>query len=388
MSIEPFDLALSSRLVFGVDTLDRLGELTASLGVERALIVTDGGIVAAGHVERAEASLRAAGLAVERFADVRENPSTEDVDACLALMRDVKPDGIVGLGGGSSLDVAKGANLLYSCGGALSDYQSSKHATDPLLPFVAVPTTAGTGTEVQSYALISDATTHQKMACGHARGTSRIAVLDPKLTVTMPASVTAVTGLDTIGHAVETAVTRRRTPASALFSHEAFRLAAESFSRVLATPDDLDARGRMLRAASFAGIAIENSMLGAAHALANPLSARFGIVHGMAVALMLPHVVRYNAEDPDNAEIYAELARDARLIESGGANHEAALLLADTLQGMAAEAGLPASITVAGVGREDLPALADEAARQWTGTFNPRPVGRDELLALYESASD
>jgi alcohol dehydrogenase len=374
-----------TRIVEGEGATARLGELTREElpDARTVLFVTDQGLVGAGHVEPAEASLRAAGFEVTRFADVRENPTTEDVDRCLAVAREVEPDLIVGFGGGSSIDVAKGTNFLYSCGGEMKDYWGVGKATAPLLPLVAVPTTAGTGTEVQSYALIADAKTHQKMACGDPAVAARLALLDPLLTLTMPHEVTAYTGLDAIGHAIETAVTTKRNEASLSCSRESWRLAADGFRRVLDRPDDRQARGEMLRAAALAGLAIEHSMLGAAHALANPLTARFKVPHGHAVALMLPHVVRFNAGEPGPAQTYAELARDAGLVEESASEEAAVVALAATLRALLLHTGFSSSIRAYGVGPEDCAALAAEAAQQWTGTFNPRSFEEADLEGLY-----
>ena len=212
------------------------------------------------------------------------------------MARQWAPDLLVGLGGGSSLDCAKGINFLYTNGGRMEDYWGVGKAALPMLPMIAVPTTAGTGSEAQSFALISDAQTHVKMACGDKKAACRIAILDPRLTVTQPRRVTALTGIDALAHALETQVTKPRNLISQTFSREAWRLLAANYARVLETPEDLEARSGMQLGACLAGMAIENSMLGAAHALANPLSAAYGIVHGEAVALMLPHVIRFNGE--------------------------------------------------------------------------------------------
>ena len=254
-----------TRLIFGPGELARLGELAAGLGGHRVLLVTDAGIVAAGHAARAVAGLREAGLEVTVFDRVRENPTTADVDACLAVAREAGVDLLVGLGGGSSMDTAKGTNFLLTNGGEMRDYWGVGKATRPMLPLIAVPTTAGTGSECQCAALIADESTHQKMACLDPKAAARVALLDPELTVSMPTGVTAVTGIDAVAHAVETAVTRRRNPLSTLFSREAFRLCMGALPGVLRRPDDLGARGRMLLGAAFAVTAIENSMLGAAH---------------------------------------------------------------------------------------------------------------------------
>ncbi len=205
-------------------------------------------------------------------------------------------DLIVGLGGGSSMDCAKGVNFLLTNGGRMEDYWGVGKATKPMLPMIAVPTTAGTGSEAQSFALIAQAESHMKMACGDKKAACRIAILDPELTVSMPASVTAATGIDAISHAVETFVCNRRNAISQLFSRQAWRLISHGFPRVLADPTDLDARGAMLLGAHLAGAAIENSMLGAAHSMANPLSAHFDTTHGVAIGVLLPHVIRLMAQ--------------------------------------------------------------------------------------------
>ncbi|MFM7101012.1 MAG: iron-containing alcohol dehydrogenase, partial [Verrucomicrobiota bacterium] len=257
----PFDLQPRTRLVFGPGTVSRAGELAVSLGGTRVLLVTDRGIVVAGHAGRVGSALRAAGLEVAVYDAVRENPTTEDVDRCLAVARESGADLLVGLGGGSSLDTAKGANFLLTNGGRMQDYWGVGRAPRPMLPLVAIPTTAGTGSECQSAALIADAVTHQKMACLDPKAAARVALLDPELTVSQPRSVTAVTGMDALGHALETAVTRTRTAYSGLCSREAFRLAGPAFERVLGEPGDVAARGRMQLGAALAGMAIENSML-------------------------------------------------------------------------------------------------------------------------------
>ena len=376
-----FEDSLVTRVVFGEHAVHKLGTLSAELGAKRVLLVTDAGLVRSGHVRDAESSLDEAGIAVEPFADVSENPSTDDVERCCTAAKVFQPDLLVGFGGGSPIDVAKGANFLYSCGGRMQDYWGVDKATADLLPLIAVPTTAGTGTEVQSFALIADAETHQKMACGDRRAAPRVALLDPTLTVSMPRHVTACTGLDAIGHAVEAAVSTRRNPRSARFAKRAFTLAAPHFERVLEDPHDLEARGAMLQAAAQAGLAIEHAMLGAAHALANPLTARFGVPHGQAVAMALPHVVRFNGEGPQARTTYAELARDG--LHLTGDAHTLTGKLADRLADALSVATLPASIADCGVVEADLPELSQEAARQWTASFNPRPVGEPELIELY-----
>jgi alcohol dehydrogenase len=221
-----------------------------------------------------------------------------------------------------------------------------------------------------------------KMACGDKKALARVAILDPELTVTMPRSVTAATGIDAISHAVETYVTTKRNPVSQLFSRQAWQLLSRALPVVLDQPEHVDARGAMLLGAHLAGAAIENSMLGATHALANPLSAHFDAIHGVAIGVLLPHVVRYNAQSV--GRLYGDLAADAGLFATNGV--DAADGLAEFLTSLVERAGQPTSLRNI-VTRPDLvPRLAQEAAAQWTGNFNPRPVNAESLEELYRCA--
>lgn len=383
----PFDFRLPTRIVFGAGRIDELGELAKSLGDSRlALVVSDPGVVSAGHTQRGLDALHAAGFATQLFQAFAENPTTGHVDAGVAVAREFRPDCIVGLGGGSSMDCAKGINFIYSCGGRMHDYWGVGKATGPMLPMIAVPTTAGTGSETQSFALISDAETHVKMACGDKRAAFRVALLDPGLTTTQPSRVTALTGFDALAHAVETAVTRVRTPLSQAFSREAWRHLAPNFLRVIAEPDNLEARGEMQLGACLAGLAIENSMLGAAHALANPLTAEYGITHGDAVALMLPHVVRHNGADQEIEPHYQDLVLATAFERNTPDQRAGAAGLAQFLAQAAAQAGLATSLRSEGVDFDRLPDLAAAAAKQWTGSFNPVEISVDGFRRLYEQA--
>jgi alcohol dehydrogenase len=378
VAMDPFADHPQTRFIVGDDRIDALGALARELGARKALVVSDPGIVAVGHTARGCASLTKSGIAVEVFSAIQENPTTEHVDRGVEIAKSYQPDLIVGLGGGSSMDCAKGINFIYTNGGVMQDYWGIGKATKPMLPMIAVPTTAGTGSEAQSFALISDPVTHAKMACGDKKAAFRVAILDPKLTLTKPPWVTAVTGLDAIAHAVETFVCNKRNELSNRFALRAWNQLTAGFLTVIRSPQDLTARRQMQLGACFAGMAIENSMLGAAHATANPLTANYDLVHGSAVALMLPHVVRFNAEAVDDE--YNTLARAIR--QEGGA-----VALADYLTSLVAASGLKTRLSeFENVRRADLPGLAQQAAQQWTTRFNPRAVDETALLALYEAA--
>lgn len=378
---KPFDFQPQTRVVFGAGKLAQLGTLAKGFG-QNALLVSDKGLRQAGHEQRAIEFLSAAGLNVVLFDDVQPNPTTDDVARGLEVAKSAGIDVIIGLGGGSSMDCAKGINFLLTNGGRMEDYWGVGKATQPMLPMIAVPTTAGTGSEAQSFALIANAETHMKMACGDKKAACRVAVLDPELTISMPRAVTAATGIDAISHAVETYVTKPRNEMSALFSRRAWQLLSTSFPRVLQQPDDIDARGGMLLGAYFAGMAIENSMLGATHALANPLSAHFDTTHGVAIGVMLPPVVRYNAVAA--AAWYKELAGDVGL--TGDSHEDSTQQLAEFIKELVQSAGQPTDLVSAGADINLIQTLAGEAAEQWTGTFNPRPVDATSLEEIYRCA--
>lgn len=383
-SIKPFDLQIRTRMIFEAGGLSRLGELAKAWG-RKALVVSDSGIVAAGHTPRGIESLSSAGLEVALFDGAKENPTTHNVEEGLQVARSFQPDLIVGLGGGSSMDCAKGINFLYSCGGSMKDYWGVGKATADLLPMIAVPTTAGTGSEMQSFALISDAETHVKMACGDPRATCKVAILDPELTLTQPEYVTALTGIDAISHALETYVTSKRNPISTCFSRESWKLLASNFRSVLNDPANLEARGAMQLGAALAGLAIENSMLGASHALANPLTAEYDTPHGQAVGMMLPHVIRFNGEQ--FGHLYAELLGQIKPVNLDSSfDHQNTMELADFVQDLVSGAGLSTRLSDLKVDADKLQQLATEASKQWTGNFNPRPVDAESLLTIYQQA--
>ncbi|HEX6285311.1 MAG TPA: iron-containing alcohol dehydrogenase, partial [Pyrinomonadaceae bacterium] len=349
----------------------------------RTLLVADHGLVASGHVDEAVSPLQEAGIEVVRYHDFEVNPDTRMVESGTAFAATQQIDSIIGLGGGSSLDCAKGINFLLTNGGQMAEYRGYGKATKPMLPMIAIPTTAGTGSEAQSYALISDAETHVKMACGDPKAAFRVALLDPALTLSQPGSITAISGFDAIAHAVETYVTTKRTPVSELFSREAWVLLEGNYERVLAAPDDLEARGAMQLGAFYAGLAIENSMLGATHACANPLTARYGTAHGAAIAMLLPTVVRWNER--------AAADRYAALLKFSGTTQQHEDLspteaLARRLEGLAAAGSLDRDLRGIGITRNDLSELAAEAAEQWTGTFNPRPFNKEGAMEVYSCA--
>ncbi|MEM9345791.1 MAG: iron-containing alcohol dehydrogenase [Planctomycetota bacterium] len=366
-----------TRLVFGDGALEHLGTLCAELGVKRVMIISDPGVTQAGHTEHGLDIVKAAGLEAATFTRVHENPSTADVTEAVEAASVFEPDLLIGLGGGSAIDTAKGCNFIYTNGGVMADYHHADKPVEKMLPLIAVPTTHGTGSEAQSYALIADEDTHMKMACGDPKALPIIALLDPALTLTQPASVAACTSIDAITHAVESYVCTRRNDVSMRYAAESFALAIHALPRVLEDPGDTKARGDMLLGAAYAGLAIENSMLGAAHSCANPLTAKFGTIHGQAVGLMLPHVIRFNAKNEEAKASYETLA------ELAGVSGVDPLI--ETLTRLLTKAGLETKLGPI-ASPEAIPELAEKAAGQWTANFNPREIKAEDFEALYAAA--
>ena len=374
-----FEFNPSTAVIFGEDQVDQLGVQVKNLGSRQPLIVTDPGIVAAGHVERAKASIEEQGIETSIFQDVEENPTTDHVERGLIFAKSREIDLIVALGGGSAMDCAKGINFLYTNGGKMEDYWGKNKASKPMLPSIGIPTTAGTGSEAQSFALISHAETHRKMACGDRKARFRTVILDPKLLVSVPDDVAAVTGMDAISHALESYVTQARNPVSQMYAAEAWRLLENNFEIVIRDRSNTAAWGNMMIGAHFSGMAIENSMLGAAHACANPLTANYGTTHGIAVGIMLPAVMNYNRDLV--ADLYERLAG----LSNGQVGRSVDYLI-ERVQALRAAAGIPARLRDIKIPEDSLSQLAGQAAEQWTGNFNPRKVDAESLLEIYREA--
>jgi alcohol dehydrogenase len=374
----------TQNIIFGNGTSNRVGKIAKKFG-QHALLVTDSGLSSVGHPQKIQKILEAANLKVTLFDESIENPTESSVQSCVQVAERSEVDLIIGLGGGSSMDTAKGCNFILSNGGKMSDFWGVDKATRPMYPLIAIPTTAGTGSECQSFALISNDISHMKMACGDKKALPRVTLLDPELTLSQPNSVTACTGVDALSHALESMVTSKRNKKSHHHSQLAFQLIQEFLPLVLKDPKDLNSRGQVLLGASHAGAAIERSMLGAAHSMANPLTANRGIVHGVAVGIVLPEVMKFNKIDLGTNSIYAELARDSGLASMDCPDEEASGLLIEKVYSILKLAKIPSFLNDLGFSPSDIPSLALEASEQWTANFNPRPVSRDDFESIYSN---
>lgn len=360
------------QLIVGEGALDALGGAVRALAARRVLLVSDPGVAGAGWLERVRRLLEQEGLEVAIFTAVGANPGDREVRSGVELARETHPDALIALGGGSCLDAAKGVALVLAGGGRVADYRGYGRAKGTLLPLIAVPTTAGTGSDAQSYAVLVDEESGRKLACGDPQLMFRTVILDPETTASVPLPVVAASTLDALTHAVESLVSKRANPFSQVASREAFSRLAGGADAALEGRADTATRSSMQIGAFLAGRAIELSMLGAAHACANPLTHRFAIAHGVAVGIMIPHVIRLNA--PAAERLYRQL-------DPGGAAG-----LALRFEAWLTRAGVALRLRGHAVGEEHLADLAAEAATQWTGAFNPVALDAAGFEALYRRA--
>ncbi|MDI7267856.1 MAG: iron-containing alcohol dehydrogenase [Myxococcota bacterium] len=357
-----------TRVVFGAGAVAEAPMELERLGVSRAFVVTDRVIS-----EKTDLLSRLRGALGDRFAGVFDGVVPDSgvhvVDDGAARAREAGADSLVSLGGGSCIDTAKGMAIVLTEGGSLVDHQGFQNLTRRQTPHVAIPTTAGTGSEMTRYAVIKDHEERRKMIFADYNIIPDAAILDPSLTVGMPPSIAAGTGLDAFTHAVEAMHSLQRNPIADALALHAARLVWSSLPRALEAPADLAARGRMLLAASMAGTAFDNAQVGLAHAIAHTVGARHGVHHGIANAIALPHVIRFNA--PDTGEAYAEIA-GALGLPKAASDSAASEGLAAAVAAFSARCGLPTRLRDVGVPEGDLPACADAAVEDGAIVYNGR----------------
>lgn len=380
-----FSLKLRTEVVFGGGRIEEIGSLTHPYS-RNVLLVTDKNLVGTGAIQKAREALEALNITVTLYENAKENPTESDAEECKEVAASAGVTGMVAIGGGSVIDTAKGANFLLTNGGKMRDYRGYGHNDDALLPLIAVPTTAGTGSEVQAYALITHDETHQKMACGTASCAPVIALLDPNLLLTCPPSVIATAGIDALTHAVESYFSKTANPFSQMYSIQAFRSLVRSY-RAAVLSHEVEYLGELQLGACYAGIAIDHSMLGGAHASANPITAHFPISHGQAVGLMMPHVLRYNAKNSGMVKLgLRALFEPVGLVGYSFPGFMGIGIFEALWSEFMAVGKLKTHLTELGIAEDDLPGLSEEAAAQWTAQHNPVPLDKSAFLEIYRAA--
>jgi alcohol dehydrogenase class IV len=384
--VGPFDFNTAACIVFGGGSIVRIGSLAAARAVGRALLVTDRGVATAGLLEPAQRSLAAAGIAVEVFADVVADPTEEVVWSAAAAARACAAEGVIGLGGGSSLDVAKLAALLAVGREELGDIYGVGKVKGPRLPLLLAPTTSGTGSEVTPIAIVTTSAS-EKLGVVSPVLLPDVAILDPRLTHGLPPAVTAATGIDAMVHAIEAyaSASPNNNPVSRGLAREALAVMGRALERAVTRGNDAEARADMMLGAMLAGQAFANSPVAAVHALAYPIGGRFHVPHGLSNALVLPHVLRFNAAVAGST--YAEIAALPFPELAAVPETERAMAFADSLAELCRRCGVPARLRDVGIPREALPAMAADAMRQTRLLVNnPRPLTREDAAAIYAAA--
>jgi alcohol dehydrogenase class IV len=381
-----FTFNTSPSIRFGTGIIAQLGDIVRAEIGTRILLVTDPGMVATGIVDRVSDVLQATGVEITLFAEVEADPPEAVIEAAAASARAASVEGVVGLGGGSSLDVAKLAALLAVGQESLADVYGVGNARGPKLPLILVPTTSGTGSEVTPISIVTTGKS-EKMGVVSPVILPEIAVLDPELTLGLPAHVTAATGIDAMVHAIEAyaSVSPNNNPVSRTLAKEALRLMGGALERAVMTPDDIEARTDMLLGSMLAGQAFANSPVAAVHALAYPIGGHFKVPHGLSNALVLPHVLRFNAVTAP--EPYAEIAAFAFPALEGLTSQAAASAFIGAMQDLSQACGLQQHLREVGIGQDDLPLLARDAMNQTRLLVNnPRALSEQDALAIYEAA--
>lgn len=382
----PFTFNTTRSVRFGAGVLAELPALAPPLVGRRVIVVTDPGVMAAGIVDRAADLLRGSGLEVTLFGGVQADPPESVVLAAVEAARAAEAEGVIGLGGGSSLDVAKLAALLAPGSEALAEVYGVGKARGPRLPLILVPTTAGTGSEVTPISIVTTGAA-EKMGVVSPLLIPDLALLDPELTLGLPPHVTAATGIDAMVHAIEAyaSASPNNNPVSRALACEALRLMGGALLRAVRDGRDAAARADMLLGSMLAGQAFANSPVAAVHALAYPLGGRFHIPHGLSNALVLPHVLRFNAVVAPAP--YAELAAHAFPDLAGLHGQARAAAFIERLAHLSADCGLPQRLRDMDIPADVLPALARDAMKQTRLLVNnPRPLAEADALAIYAAA--
>jgi len=377
-----FVFSAPTRIVYGEGTAAEAGIEMSALGGRRPLLVTDAGVRAAGLVDGVRKALGKSCAGV--FDEVPQDTGVHVVEKAAEAARAAGADGVISLGGGSVLDTAKGLALLLTEGGRLADYQGFQMLSRRQAFHVAIPTTAGTGSEATFVAVIKDHQARSKILLFDAHLAPDVAILDPALLASLPPRITAFTGMDALTHAVESVHSLQAEPLTDALALHAVRLITGSLAVCVQRGRDLEARGRMLVAATLAGQAFTNAMVCVVHALAHTLGGRFGVPHGLANAILLPFGMEYNLGH--SAARYALVAEAMGLRHSGLSDEEAARAAVEGVRELSARVGLPARLRETGVPREALAEIAEASLSDGSIVYNPRPADAASLTELLEAA--
>lgn len=381
--MEEFSFSVPQNIVAGKGTIKKLPEVAAKLGGKKAFIISGPHLNKIGAVAACEALLAEAGIHAAAFTDCEGNPSVETVDKATALFKESGADFIVAYGGGSPMDVAKAVGVLAKFGGSITEYEGAHKVPGDIVPLIAIPTTAGTGSEVTAFSVITDHSRQYKLTVFSYKLLPAYAILDADLITTVPASVAAACGMDALIHALEAYVSTAASPFSDAMAEKAMELIGGNIRRYVANRTDIEAAQAMLVGSLFAGIAFSFARLGNVHAMSHPVSAHFNVAHGVANAILLPTIVDYNAlaDNGKYRKIYNYIAQI-----SLGADEFESFMLADEIRSLNDILGIPAGLSEVGVKEEAIPAMAADAMKSGNIAVNPRSSKLEDIVMLYHKA--
>ncbi|AXY03192.1 L-threonine dehydrogenase [Vibrio alfacsensis] len=370
--------------LMGAGCLKDATDSIQSQGFKKGLIVTDKILNQIGVVQQVQDLLTERGVATVVFDGTQPNPTISNVNDGLALLKDNDCDFVISLGGGSPHDCAKGIALVASNGGKIGDYEGVDQSAKPMMPLIAINTTAGTASEMTRFCIITDEERHIKMAIVDKHTTPLISVNDPELMLAKPASLTAATGMDALTHAVEAYVSIAATPITDAVAIKAIELIQAHLRTAVKNGEDLEAREQMAYAQFMAGMAFNNASLGYVHAMAHQLGGFYDLPHGVCNAILLPHVQRYNAQVCP--ERLRDVAKAMGVNVEGMSAEEGAAAAIDAIVALAKDVGIPSGIKELGAKLEDIPTLADNALKDACGFTNPKQATHEEISKIFEEA--
>lgn len=379
--MKAFNFKVPQDIQFGMGSLAKLPEILAANHSDHVMLVSDRGLEKIGVVAKVQAIIEAAGITVTSYLDVVPNPTVEVVNAAASLYNTSGATSLVALGGGSPMDVAKSVGVLARYGGKITDYEGNHKVPGPIEPIIAIPTTAGTGSEVTASAVITDTSRNYKLSVFSYEILPKYAVLDPELIMSAPASIAASCGVDALIHAMEAYISRNATPFSDAMAEKAMELIGANLRRFVANRQDEDAACAMMLGSTFAGMSFAWARLGNVHAMSHPVSAYFNVPHGVANSILLPNVMEYNAlADHGRYEVIYNYIREG----SGPVENFTPDMLVDELRRLNAQLGIPSGLAEAGVTADKIPAMAEDAIKSGNIPANPRATTVADLIRLYE----
>lgn len=378
-----FSFTIPQNIVVGAGSLKRLPELAKNLKKSKAYIISGPHLEKIGMVDKCREALKAAGIESDAFTQTEGNPSTDTVAKAAEGFKSSKADFIVAFGGGSPLDVAKAVAVISSYGGNITDYEGGGKVPGPVVPMIAIPTTAGTGSEVTAFSVITDHSRNYKLTVVSNYLLPAYAILDPELITTVPKSTAAACGIDAMVHALEAFISKAASPFSDLFAKEALRLIGTSIRDYVLDRSNLAACESMLTGSLFAGIAFSHARLGDVHAMSHPVSAYFDVAHGVANAVLLPTIVDYNMTYASEKYKYIYDCICEKPLSDDTFTPE---MLAAEIRVLNDELGIPSSLSEVGVDSSLFDKMADDAMKSGNILVNPRPTTKKDILALYAQA--